>query len=399
MSDFFQEQLQALRAQSLHRKLREVGTAQGPEIEIVGQQLVNFSSNDYLGLANDPLLREAASAGVAEFGVGAGASRLISGTQSPHLRLEAALAKWKGTQAALCFGSGYAAAVGTLPALVGKQDVVVLDKLCHASLIDGARLSGATIRVFPHNHLGKLESHLDWARRERPGARVLIVTEAVFSMNGDRAPLRALIGLKKRFGAMLLLDEAHSIGVIGANGRGLAAEEHLTREIDVQMGTLSKALGVSGGYICGSRSLIDWLVNRARSFIFSTAPPPALAVAAHAAVEFLASEAGEQRRQKLWARVAVLRHCMAEHCAACLSTREKGSAIHPLVIGDEQAALNLSRMLQHEGFLVPAIRYPTVPRDEARLRITVTAAHDEKQIRCLAEAISRHRAELTPIAA
>ncbi len=399
MSDFFQEQLQALRAQSLHRKLREVGTAQGPEIEIVGQQLVNFSSNDYLGLANDPLLREAAIAGVAEFGVGAGASRLISGTQSPHLRLEAALAKWKGTQAALCFGSGYAAAVGTLPALVGKQDVVVLDKLCHASLIDGARLSGATIRVFPHNHLGKLESHLDWARRERPEARVLVVTEAVFSMNGDRAPLRALIGLKKRFGAMLLLDEAHSIGVIGANGRGLAAEENLTREIDVQMGTLSKALGVSGGYICGSRTLIEWLVNRARSFIFSTAPPPALAVAAHAAVEFLASEAGEQRRQKLWARVAVLRQCMAEHCAACLSTREKGSAIHPLVIGDEQAALDLSRTLQHEGFLVPAIRYPTVPRDEARLRITVTAAHDEKQIRRLAEAISRHRAELTPIAA
>ena len=168
MSDLFQEQLQALRAQSLHRKLREIGTAQGPEVQIVGQQLVNFSSNDYLGLANDPLLREAATAAIAEFGVGAGASRLISGTQSPHVRLEAALAKWKGTTAALSFSSGYAAAVGTLPALVGKQDVVLLDKLCHASLIDGAKLSGATLRVFPHNHLGKLESHLDWARREHP---------------------------------------------------------------------------------------------------------------------------------------------------------------------------------------------------------------------------------------
>lgn len=399
MSDFFQEQLQALRAQSLHRKLREIGTAQGPEIEIVGQQLVNFSSNDYLGLANDPLLREAATAGIAEFGVGAGASRLISGTQSAHVRLEAALAKWKGTPAALCFSSGYAAALGTLPALVGKQDVVVLDKLCHASLIDGAKLSGATLRVFPHNHFGKLESHLDWARRERPDARVLIVTEAVFSMDGDRPPLRELVGLKKRFGAMLLLDEAHSIGVVGAHGRGLAAEENLTREVDVQMGTLSKALGVSGGYICGSRSLIEWLINRARSFIFSTAPPPALAVAARAAVEFLASEAGEQRRQKLWARVAVLRSCMAENCGAALQTREKGSAIHPLMIGDEQAAVDLSRTLQTEGFLVPAIRYPTVARGEARLRITVTAAHNETQIRRLAEAIGHHRAELTTAAA
>src|SRR6187401_2228910 len=286
MSDLFQEQLQALRAQSLHRKLREIGTAQGPEVQIVGQQLVNFSSNDYLGLANDPLLCQAATAAIAEFGVGAGASRLVSGTQSPHVRLESVLAKWKGTEAALSFSSGYAAALGTLPALVGKQDIIVLDKLCHAALIDGARLSGATLRVFPHNHLGKLESHLDWARREHPDRRVLIVTESVFSMDGDRAPLRELVGLKKRFGALLLLDEAHALGVVGPHGRGLAADEGLTRHIDVQMGTLSKALGVSGGYICGSRTLIDWLVNRARSFIFSTAPPPALAAAATAAVEF-----------------------------------------------------------------------------------------------------------------
>ncbi len=179
-----------------------------------------------------------------------------------------------------------------------------------ASLIDGAKLSGATLRVYPHNHLGKLESHLDWARREHPDRRVLIVTESVFSMDGDRAPLRELVGLKKRFGAMLLLDEAHAIGVIGANGRGLAAEENLARAIDVQMGTLSKALGVSGGYICGSRSLIEWLVNRARSFIFSTAPPPACAAAAAAAVEFLQSDAGEKRRVLLWQRIGILRRAL-----------------------------------------------------------------------------------------
>ena len=394
MSDLFREQLQALRAQSLHRKLREIGTAQGPEIQIVGQRLVNFSSNDYLGLANDPLLRDAATAAIAEFGLGAGASRLISGTQSPHVRLETALAKWKGTPAALCFSSGYAAAVGTIPALAGKHDVVALDKLCHASLIDGAKLSGATIRVFPHNHLGKLESHLDWARRERPDGRVVIVTESVFSMDGDRAPLRELVGLKKRFQALLLLDEAHAIGVVGPQGRGLAAAENLTREIDVQMGTLSKALGVSGGYICGSRSLIDWLLNRSRSFIFSTAPPPALAAAAQAAIEFLETERGEERRQRLWQRIETLRRSLIESGVAHFPIGEKGSAIHPLIVGGEEAAIDLSRSLQAEGFLVPAIRYPTVAKNEARLRITVTAAHEEDQIRRLAETLGRFRAEM-----
>lgn len=398
MSEFLQEQLQGLRAQSLHRKLREIGTAQGAEVQIVGQQLVNFSSNDYLGLANDPLLREAAKTAVAEFGVGAGSSRLGSGTQSPHVRLEAALANWLGTQAALSFSSGYAAALGTIPALVGKEDVVVLDKLCHASLIDGAKLSGATVRVFPHHHLGKLESHLEWARQERPEARVLIATESVFSTDGDRAPLRALIGLKKRFRAILLLDEAHALGVIGEKGRGLAAEENLACEVDVRMGTLSKALGVSGGFICGSRSLIEWLINRARSFTFSTAPPPAFAAAATAAVEFLNSPAGEQRRIILWQRIGILRRCLNERGIAIPSGIENGSAIHRLLVGEEEVALEQARALQAAGFLVPAIRYPTVARGSARLRITVTAAHAEPQIRRLAETVGRLRAELTAAA-
>src|SRR5437899_4979029 len=212
MRDLFAEQLEALRARSLDRHLREISSAQGPEIEVAGRRLINFSSNDYLGLASDSRLREAAIAAIGEFGVGAGASRLISGTQSPHVRLESALAKWKGTEAALCFGSGYAAAVGTIPAIVGKNDVILLDKLCHASLIDGAKLSGAIIRIFPHNHLGKLESHLQWSQREHAGKRILIWTESVFSMDGDRAPLRELVQLKKRFGALLLLDEAHAAG-------------------------------------------------------------------------------------------------------------------------------------------------------------------------------------------
>jgi 8-amino-7-oxononanoate synthase len=390
MSDLFAEQLQALRARSLHRTLREIGGAQGSIVDLVGKRLINFSSNDYLGLANDQRLRDAATAAIAEFGVGAGASRLISGTQSPHLQLESALAKWKGTQAALCFSSGYAAAVGTLPALVGKGDIVLLDKLSHASLIDGAKLSGATLRVFPHNHLGKLESHLEWAKREHPNARVVVVTESVFSMDGDRVPLRELIELKKRFRALLLLDEAHALGVIGPNGRGLAAEEGLNEDVDVQMGTLSKALGVSGGYICGGRSLIEWLINRARSFIYSTASPSVLAAAARAAVEFLASPEGEDRRLQLWKRIELTRKNLPPDRQSTLRERPwPASAIFPWIVGDEQGAIDLSRALQTEGFLVPAVRYPTVAKGSARLRITVTAVHEEAQIIALTDAMRR----------
>ena len=414
MQNLFAEQLEALRADSLDRHLREIGGAQGPEIEVAGRRLVNFSSNDYLGLANDSRLRGTAISAINKFGVGAGASRLVSGTQSPHLRLERALAKWKGTEGALCFGSGYAAALGTIPALVAKNDVVLLDKLCHASLIDGAKLSGAVLRVFPHNHMGKLESHLEWAQREHAGKRILIVTESVFSMDGDRAPLRDLIDLKKRFGALLMLDEAHAVGVIGPNGRGLAAQENLNDDVDVPMGTLSKALGASGGYICGSRDLIEWLINRARSFVYSTAPPPGIAAAALAAVEFLASPEGEERRLLLQERIKLLRDLFLSLDVGRFNSANKrptpnppsqgygaagarrstlnenaGSAIFPWIVGDEQTALDLSSALQSEGFLVPAIRYPTVAKGTARLRITVTASHKENQIRSLCQAIKK----------
>jgi 8-amino-7-oxononanoate synthase len=388
MSELFQEQLEALRAHSLHRKLRELGTAQGPEVEIVGKHLLNFSSNDYLGLAADPILREAAKAAIDQFGVGAGAPRLISGTQSPHVALESALAKWKRTPAAISFSSGYAVAIGALPALAAKEDLLILDKHCHAALIDGARLSGATLRVFPHNHLGKLESLLESARREFPEARIVLATEAVFSMDGDRAPLRELVELKKRFNALLLLDEAHAAGVLGSHGRGLAAELGLEEEIDIQMGTLGNSLGVSGGYICGSRSLIDWLINRARSFVFSTAPPPALAAAATAAIEFLLSADGEARSKTLWRRIVQLRKLLPEQEERF---GKPGAAIIPWMVGDEQRALDLARTLRQEGFFVPAIRYPTVARSTARLRIAVSAAHSPLQIASLGDAIGRLR--------
>ena len=393
MRDFFEEQLEALRARSLDRHLREICSAQGAEIETGGRRLVNFSSNNYLGLANDPRLREAAITAISEFGIGGGASRLISGTQSPHLRLERALAKWKGTEAALCFGSGYAAALGTIPALARKGDVILLDKLCHASLIDGAKLSGAILRVFPHNHLGKLESHLQWSQRKHAGKRILIVTESVFSMDGDNAPLRELIELRKRFGALLLLDEAHAVGVIGPNGRGLAAAGNLDDDVDVQMGTLSKAFGASGGYVCGSRNLIEWLINRARSFIYSTAPPPGIAAAALAAIDFLSSSEGEERRLLLWQKIRLM-HELLPVSDLNRKSNAASSAILPWIVGDEQAALDLASALQSEGFLVPAIRYPTVAKGSARLRITVTASHEEDQIRALCEAIQRLSAKL-----
>jgi len=411
MENLFANDLAALRARSLDRHLREITDAKGPEVEIGGRRLINFSSNDYLGLANDPRLREAATSAIDEFGVGAGASRLITGNLSPHVRLERALAEWKRTEAALCFSSGYAAALGTIPALMGKDDVILLDKLCHASLIDGAKLSGAVLRVFPHNHVGKLESHLEWARREHSGRRILIITESVFSMDGDRAPLHELVELKKRFGALLILDEAHAVGVIGAHGRGLTAAENADADVDVQMGTLSKALGASGGYICGSRTLIEWLINRARSFIYSTAPPPAVAAAALAAVDFLSSAEGEERRLLLWDRIKLMRELFGQLDVerwtlgvGCLNvanqrstlnaqrskSSDSGSAIFPWIVGGEQAALSLAAGLQDDGFLVPAIRYPTVAKGAARLRIAVTAAHEEDQIRALCQAIGRH---------
>jgi 7-keto-8-aminopelargonate synthetase-like enzyme len=428
MQEPFRDELNQLRARSLLRQLREIGSAQGPSIDLVGEHLVNFASNDYLGLAADDRLREAAKNALDRFGVGAGASRLVSGTQSPHVQLESAIAKWKRVSAALTFSSGYAAAVGTLSAIAGKHDVILLDKLAHASLIDGARLSGATMRVFPHNHLGKLESHLEWARRECPEGRVIIVTESIFSMDGDRAPLSEIVALKSCFKALLFLDEAHAVGVVGEHGRGLAAEEEnmpeqdllnsppsfaekikarlsrqpgrelkstmartkaksLTDQIDIQMGTLSKALGCSGGYICGPATLIEWLINRARSFIYSTAPPAAIAAATIAAIEFLQSPEGEERRRILWKNIALLHQSLAPDKAPA-------SAIFPLIVGDEQQALDLSNSLRKAGFFVPAIRYPTVARGSARLRITVTAAHTEDQIRALAAAIQRARPEM-----
>ena len=316
MSSFDEElnrRLAALRQQNLLRELRRVDSPPGTRIQIGGRTLLNFSSNDYLGLANDPILNAAAIRAVEKFGAGAGASRLICGSLAPHHELEEALASFKGAEAALCFSTGYATAIGTICALLGKDDVIVLDKLVHACIVDAARLSGAKIRVFAHNDLNNLEKILKWANRvQSPESRVqsrgqlLIVTESIFSMDGDAAPLREIVALKEKYGAWLMVDEAHATGLYGKNRRGRAEESGVSGQIEVQMGTLGKAVGASGGYICGSRPLIDFLVNRARSFIFSTAPVPAAAAAATAGIRLIQSKAGADRRNRLFERVSEL---------------------------------------------------------------------------------------------
>ena len=401
--------LAALRQQNLLRELRRVDSPPGTRIQIGGRTLLNFSSNDYLGLANDPILKAAASQAVEKFGAGSGASRLICGSLAPHHELEEALANFKGAEAALSFSTGYATAIGTICALLGKDDVIVLDKLVHACIVDAARLSGAKIRVFAHNDLDNLERILKWTRRgelcepqTKLGTRVthpsekhrtLIVTESIFSMDGDAAPLREIVALKEKHGAWLMVDEAHATGLYGKNRRGLAEESGVSEQIEIQMGTLGKAVGASGGYICGSRPLIDFLINRARSFIFSTAPVPAAAAAATAGIRFVKSIEGERRRRTLWERVEQCRTGIlpvsnsvniGDRRDACPTL----SAILPVIIGDETRAIAASATLREQGIFVPAIRYPTVARGAARLRVTVTATHTTEEINLLAATLN-----------
>jgi 8-amino-7-oxononanoate synthase len=375
LDSILRAELAALEQADLRRRLRAVDE----------DALLNFAGNDYLGLSRHPALLEAALQATAQRGTGAGASRLVTGTDRAVLALEEELAAWKEKEAALVFGSGYAAALGTIPALVGRGDTVILDKLSHASLIDAARLSGANVRVFPHNDsekLGALLQKLSSAHGER---RILIVTESVFSMDGDAAPLRELAELKERHGAWLLVDEAHATALYGATGAGLVAEAGLSSRVEIVLGTLSKALGSVGGYIAGSRALIDWLINRARSFIYSTALPPGVIAASRAAVELARGDEGVSLRARLRENIARFHAGLP---AAWKKQALSAGAIQPLICGEAAAALLLAAALRECGFLIPAIRYPTVPRHAARLRITLSAAHAPKAIAALNDALA-----------
>ena len=387
MSDAFDQflngELKSIDEAGLLRSLLRIETPQQVEVHLGDRKLINFSSNDYLGLAAHDSLRVAAQAGVETLGAGAGSARLISGSQRIAHELEAALGAFKQTEAALSFSSGYAAALGTVPALVGQGDVVIIDKLVHACLVDAARLSGAKLRVFKHNDLSDLEAILQWAD-EREG-NTLVISESVFSMDGDQAPLRDLVQLKNRYGAWLMLDEAHATGLYGEGRRGIAEETGMAEHVEVQLGTLGKALGAAGGYICGSQALIDLLVNRARSFIFSTAPVPAQLAAAKRGVELLQSNEGEVLRTRLWANVDILKNGLIQQGWELPVGR---SAILPLMIGDEREALTLAERLREAGIWVPAVRYPTVARGAARLRVTVSAAHQMEHLNALLDALA-----------
>jgi 8-amino-7-oxononanoate synthase len=392
VSDFnpeLEHRLDAVREQNLFRELRRVDSAQGPRLAIGGKTFLNFSSNDYLGLANDPVLKEAAIKAIERFGAGAGASRLICGSLAPFHQLEETLGDFKRTEAALTFSTGYATAIGTICALLGKNDVIILDKLVHASIVDAAKLSGAKLRVFSHNDLDDLEGKLKWADKltkaesGKRKAEILVVTESIFSMDGDAAPLKEMVALKEKYGAWLMVDEAHATGVIGENGRGLADQLGVGGRIEIQMGTLGKALGASGGYVCGSRTLVDYLVNRARSFIFSTAPVPAAAAAARAGIEIAWSTEGEARRGRLAARVAELQSQMVNFKSPI------PAAIIPVILGSEDLAAKAAATLREQGIFVPAIRYPTVARGKARLRVTLTASHSTDDVATLVRALGQ----------
>ena len=364
------ESLRQLAAVGLLRSQRPLDSPTGVQVIREGRTLWNFASNDYLGLARHPQIEAALIEGVQRYGAGSAASRLVCGTLPPHRLLEEALAAAKQTEAAITFSSGFATALGVVPAIVGKSDFIMLDKLSHACLVDAARLSGATIRVFPHNDLGKLERLLISTRTKSPSSRILIATESVFSMDGDFCPLREIVDLAESHEALLLLDEAHGFGVLGENGMGLAEREHLQQRITFQMGTLSKAAGLAGGYLATTRDWVDLFTNRARSFIYSTAPPPALAHAALASLSLIRSPDGQSLRVKLQENIARL--------------SPLSSPIVPVILGSNESALAAAAELEQSGFLVPAIRFPTVPRSAARLRISLSAAHSPDLVHLLA---------------
>jgi 8-amino-7-oxononanoate synthase len=369
--DWIDGELAALEAKGLRRSLEPFGSAQGPVVVVGGRRLVNLCSNDYLALAADPRLVEAAAAAARAEGAGAGASRLVAGDLPIHGRLEAALAALHGAEAALLFNSGYHANAGVPPALAGRDDAVFSDVLNHASLVDGALLSRAELVRYRHGDVDELDQLLGRTRARRK----LVVTDAVFSMDGDAAPLAELAEACRRHGAMLYVDEAHAVGVLGETGAGLAEALQVKDRVDVEMGTLGKALGAFGAYVAGEARLRELLLTRARTFVFTTALPPAACGAALAALQVVRGDPA--RRARLAALTARMRAGLA---ALGFDVSRVVAPIFPVVLGSEARALAAARALRDRGFFVRAIRPPTVPRGTSRLRVSLTAGHDERQV-------------------
>ncbi len=381
MATPYDDNLNRLRAAGLLRQLRTVEGEQGPWVSVDGRRLLLFSSNNYLGLANHPRVKAAAKAAIDRYGVGAGAARLISGNTPLHDELERRLARLKGTEAALLFSSGYLANVGLPPTLVGPNDLIVADRLCHASLIDGCRLARATFRVYPHRDPDRLARLLS---RRWPGQQVLIVTDGVFSMDGDIAPLPEIVALARRHEAIILLDDAHATGVLGRQGRGTMEHFQMANETVIQMGTLGKAIGTYGAYVAGSRALITHLLNTARTFLYTTALPPAVVAAAIAALEVIDQE--PERRQRLWENQRTL---AAGLRAVGFDLGQSETPILPLMVGDARRAVEMATRLWEAGVWAPAIRPPTVPDGASRIRLAVMATHTPEDLELALNAARR----------
>lgn len=394
LDSFCENQLKEIRSQGLYRRLRRVETAQAAAIRLDGKELNNFSSNDYLGLANDRVMKDCLQEAIEAYGVGSGASPLISGALQPLHDLQRDIASLKGTESALVFNTGYATATGTLAALFGRNDILILDKLSHACLVDGAKMSRAKLRVCRHNDVEDLERLLQWAsvemerRADQERGHVCVILESVYSMDGDLAPLETSVGLKDQYGAWLLVDEAHATGVLGERGEGLIGSLGCSNRVEIQMGTLGKAIGCSGGFIAGSTPLTDLLINRARSLIFSTAPSPLVLTAARKGIEICVSKEGEDRRRRLFGLIDAFWDEVPTDWRGHIGQGSKPiTPIIPWHVGDATDAVRLSDDLKDRGFFVPAIRYPTVSRTGARLRMTLSASHSEHSVRDLAQAV------------
>ncbi len=388
---FLTDQLNEWRAAGTYQTLRQLETACMPVSRIDGREVINLASNNYLGLTKHPKLVEAALDATRRLGVGSGAVRTISGTMAIHMELERRIAEFKHVEACVVFQSGFTANAGAVSAILGPEDHIISDELNHASIIDGCRLSRAKIHVFPHRDVATADAKLA-ALTGQPG-RKLLITDGVFSMDGDVAPLPALVEVTEKHGAIMMIDDAHSSGVLGRNGRGTVDHFGLHGRVHIQVGTLSKAIGALGGYVCGSRDFIDYLYQRARPFLFSTSHPPAVAASCIAAFEILEQE--PERIENLWSNTRYFKEALK---AAGLDTGVSETPITPIMIGDAAKAHAYSRAIFEEGVFATGIGFPTVPRGKARVRTIVTATHTREQLNRAVEILVRvaKRMEILP---
>lgn len=387
---FLEEEVAALREQHLYRSLRVMSSAQGPVVEIDGRRVLSLSSNDYLGLTHHPRLRAAALFAVEEFGVGSGAVRTIAGTMTMHQALEVELAEFKGVPSVLTFQSGFTANTGTIPTITGEGDLIVSDSLNHASIIDGIRLSKATRKVYPHADVAALREILDEAVAHDPPYRlILVVTDGVFSMDGDIAPLPDVVEAAEAAGAAVLVDDAHGSGVLGRHGRGTVDHFGLHGRVDIQVGTLSKAVGSLGGYVAGPSALREVLTQRARPFLFSTSHPPAVVAACREAIRVMQEE--PELQDRLWAGT---RRFKAELARLGFDTGRSDTPITPVMMGDPKTAMVFSDQLMDQGVFAQPVVFPTVALDKARVRTIVTAAHTDDQLDHALEAFAKVGREL-----